>query len=152
VTTELKLPQYGMGMSEGHIVAWLKQPGDPVEKGEAVVEVEAAKATVEVPAPVSGTLARILVEPGETVPVYHVLALIDDGRGDAAAEAEAASAAGPAAAASAGEAAAADAERVSPRLRRLAARHGVDLSAVVGTGPGGRVLEDDVLRAAQSDP
>jgi pyruvate/2-oxoglutarate dehydrogenase complex dihydrolipoamide acyltransferase (E2) component len=150
VTTEVKLPQYGMGMSEGTVVAWLKREGEAVAKGDPLVEVEAAKANVEVPAPESGVLARILVQPGETAPIHHVLALIDDGRGGVV------SAPPPAAGAptSPPQVRSAPAEapgRVSPRLRRLASQHGVDLAQVAGTGPGGRIEEADVLRAAGRD-
>jgi pyruvate/2-oxoglutarate dehydrogenase complex dihydrolipoamide acyltransferase (E2) component len=147
VITEVKLPQYGMGMSEGTVVAWLKREGDAVEKGDPLVEVEAAKANVEVPAPEAGVLVRILAQPGETVPIHHVLGMIGEAAG-AAAEAPARSAAAPAAPSPPPVAAANGAGRISPRLRRLAAQHGVDLSQLSGTGPGGRIEEADVLRAA----
>jgi pyruvate/2-oxoglutarate dehydrogenase complex dihydrolipoamide acyltransferase (E2) component len=71
------LPQYGMGMQDGEIVRWLKGPGDAVTEGENLVEVEAAKTTVEVPSPVTGTLLRIVAEPGETVDVRAPIAVIE---------------------------------------------------------------------------
>ncbi len=71
------LPQYGMGMQDGEIVRWVKEPGDAVNEGDTLVEVEAAKTTVEVPAPVSGTLLRIIAEPGETVDVRAPIAIIE---------------------------------------------------------------------------
>lgn len=71
------LPQYGMGMQDGEIVRWLKQVGEAVEEGENLVEVEAAKTTVEVPAPVSGTLLRIVAEVGATVDVREPIAVIE---------------------------------------------------------------------------
>lgn len=77
MVTEVKLAQFGMGMSEGTPLRWLKQEGDSVIEGETIVEVEAAKAVVEVVAPVSGVLTKILVKADETVPVYSVIALID---------------------------------------------------------------------------
>jgi pyruvate/2-oxoglutarate dehydrogenase complex dihydrolipoamide acyltransferase (E2) component len=73
---ELKLPQFGMGMTEGTIVAWAKSEGDVVEEGEVIGTVEAAKATNDLTAPVSGTLTKILVSVDETVPVRAVLAHI----------------------------------------------------------------------------
>ncbi|AOR79976.1 biotin/lipoyl-containing protein [Novosphingobium resinovorum] len=73
------LPQYGMGMQDGEIVRWLKQPGDAVEEGENLVEVEAAKTTVEVPSPVSGTLLRIIAGEGETIDVREPIAVIETG-------------------------------------------------------------------------
>lgn len=78
--TEMRLPQFGMGMSEAQIVRWLKSEGETVEKGEPLVEVEAAKTSVEVPAPVSGVLSRIVAVEGVVVPVYEVLARIDTDR------------------------------------------------------------------------
>jgi pyruvate/2-oxoglutarate dehydrogenase complex dihydrolipoamide acyltransferase (E2) component len=77
VTTEVNLPQYGMGMTEGTIVQWLKSKGDTVTEDEEIAEVEAEKVTVMVVAPESGTLAKIIVQPGETVPVFTTLALIE---------------------------------------------------------------------------
>jgi pyruvate/2-oxoglutarate dehydrogenase complex dihydrolipoamide acyltransferase (E2) component len=71
------LPQFGMGMQDGEIVSWLKSVGDEVAEGEAIVEVEAAKTTVEVVAPVSGKLAQILAEEGETVDVRAKIAVIE---------------------------------------------------------------------------
>ncbi len=79
MATEVKLPQFGMGMSEGTILAWLKAVGDTVAEGDPLAEVEAAKTTVEVLAPVAGTLCRIVVPVEETVPVFTVLAYIEEG-------------------------------------------------------------------------
>lgn len=77
MSTEVNLPQFGMGMTEGTIDQWLKEVGDVVTEGEDIAEVEAEKATVIVVAPASGTLTKILVQPGETVPVFTPLAVID---------------------------------------------------------------------------
>lgn len=79
MSVEVNLPQYGMGMTEGTIEQWLKQPGDQVTEGEDIAEVEAEKTTVVVVAPESGVLSKILVPEGETVPVFTVLALIEEG-------------------------------------------------------------------------
>jgi pyruvate/2-oxoglutarate dehydrogenase complex dihydrolipoamide acyltransferase (E2) component len=79
VSIEVNLPQFGMGMTEGTVDHWLKREGDPVTEGEDIAEVEAEKTTVVVVAPETGTLATILVQEGETVPVFTVLALIDEG-------------------------------------------------------------------------
>ncbi|MET0986702.1 MAG: biotin/lipoyl-containing protein [Steroidobacteraceae bacterium] len=73
---EFKLPQFGMGMTEGTIVEWTKREGDTVEAGEVIGAVEAAKATNDLTAPIAGTLAKILVAVDETVPVQTVLAHI----------------------------------------------------------------------------
>lgn len=70
------LPQFGMGMQDAEIVRWLKAIGDSVSEGEALVEIEAAKTTVEVPSPASGTLTEILADEGETVDVRTHIATI----------------------------------------------------------------------------
>ncbi|RHW24948.1 biotin attachment protein [Nocardioides immobilis] len=74
---EVKLPQWGMGMSEGVILGWRKSVGDTVQEGEPLCEVEAAKVTEELEAPVSGTLVEVLVEADTEVEVYTVLAVIE---------------------------------------------------------------------------
>ena len=79
MSVEVNLPQYGMGMTEGTVEQWLKAEGDPVSEGEDIAEVEAEKTTVVVVAPESGVLSKILVAEGETVPVFTVLALIEEG-------------------------------------------------------------------------
>lgn len=78
MATEVLLPQWGMGMQDAVVVAWLKQVGDPVAEGEGLVEVEAAKAIEVVPAPVAGTLAEIVAEVDVTVAVRGVLAIIEE--------------------------------------------------------------------------
>ncbi|MDT5369091.1 MAG: hypothetical protein QOC62_3522 [Mycobacterium sp.] len=83
---EVKLPQWGMGMTEGTIVSWVKQEGDAVVEGEDLAEVETAKAVDFLPAPVTGVLAKICVAVDETVPVGEVLALIDVSENGATAE------------------------------------------------------------------
>jgi len=75
--TEVNLPQFGMGMTEGTIVEWLKAEGDSVVEDEEIAEVEAEKTTVMIVAPASGTLIEIVVQPGETVEVFAVLAHIE---------------------------------------------------------------------------
>ena len=75
-TIDVLLPQFGMGMQDGEIIRWLKAVGDQVQEGDPLVEVEAAKTTVEIPAPNSGTLCEIIVPEGETVEVRTVIARI----------------------------------------------------------------------------
>ena len=81
MTTKLNLPKWGMGIDEGTVTRWLKAGGDDVMQGEPVVEVETAKATQEIEAPVSGRLVEILVAEGEVAPVNTALALIEERRG-----------------------------------------------------------------------
>jgi pyruvate/2-oxoglutarate dehydrogenase complex dihydrolipoamide acyltransferase (E2) component len=78
MTTKVNLPKSGMGIEEGTVIRWLKAEGDKVEKGEPLVEIETAKATQEVEAPVSGTLVKILLAQGETAAVNTDMALIEE--------------------------------------------------------------------------
>lgn len=158
--TEIRLPQFGMGMQEGTIITWFKREGDQVEAGEVVAEIEAEKVTEELVATGGGVLQRILVPEGETVAVNELLAVIGpagavepDGVGerDDAVDQERGAAVVPARVEerrTPAPAAAGSRRQIAPRARRLATELGVDLDSVVGTGPGGRVTEDDVTAAA----
>ena len=151
--TEIRLPQFGMGMQEGTIITWFKREGDHVTAGEVVAEIEAEKVTEELVATGGGVLQRILVPEGETVAVNELLAVIGPAGavGPDAAEEElsAVAAADPLADRPApAPAASGPHQQVTPRARRLATDLGVDLDSVVGTGPGGRITEDDVAAAA----
>jgi pyruvate/2-oxoglutarate dehydrogenase complex dihydrolipoamide acyltransferase (E2) component len=81
MATEVNLPKWGMGLEEGTIVRWLKAVGDEVRKGEPLVEIETAKATQELEAPVAGTLVEIRLQEGQTAPVNTAIALIEERRG-----------------------------------------------------------------------
>jgi pyruvate dehydrogenase E2 component (dihydrolipoamide acetyltransferase) len=131
VAYEFKLPDLGEGVREGEIARWLVQVGETVAEDDPLVEIQTDKTTVEIPSPAAGTVARILVEEGRLVPVGTPLVVIGDGD-VAAAPAEA------------------PAEKVqaTPLVRKVAAELGVDLALVSGTGPGGRITEDDVRAAA----
>ena len=148
---EVRLPQAGMGMTDGTVLEWLKQVGEKVSKGECIAEVEAAKTTLEIEAPCDGVLARIVTPAGTLVPVREVMAVIAlPGEGGVAnpgqvPEADAAGAALGDPAPGLGPAApAAGALQVVPAARRLAREHGIDLADVTGSGPGGRITEADV--------
>jgi pyruvate dehydrogenase E2 component (dihydrolipoamide acetyltransferase) len=152
MATEIRLPQWGMGMRTGTIVRWLKREGEPVQAGEPLVEVESAKVTSLVEASSSGVLLRILVPEGKEVPVRTVLGLIG-APGEQIADI-AATGSPPATATTPASPAASTATRgpsspvqVTPVARRLACDHGIDLSQVQGSGPGGRITEEDVQRA-----
>jgi pyruvate dehydrogenase E2 component (dihydrolipoamide acetyltransferase) len=173
MAVEIKLPRLGQGMEAGTIVRWLKSEGDAVAKGEPLYELDTDKVTQEVEADAEGVLLKIVVPDGEvevgrTVAVIGAegedVAALGDGDGSAPAPPAAAepAPAAPAAAepgpveAEGGEAVEAEAvaaapatapgERVkaSPLARRIARERGVDLAAVVGTGPEGRVIAEDV--------
>jgi pyruvate/2-oxoglutarate dehydrogenase complex dihydrolipoamide acyltransferase (E2) component len=151
------MPQMGVSVAEGTIVAWKVGIGDPIEAEATIVEISTDKIDSEVPAPVSGVLAEILVEPDQTVEVGTVLGRI--AVGDAAAAPPArepepdpasqnespANRPEPAAAARTAASMPADGRHYSPVVQRIAAEHGVDLASVTGTGRGGRVRKQDVL-------
>ena len=127
---EFVMPTLGADMSAGTLIAWCKQPGDTVARGDIIAEVHTDKADIEVEVFVSGVIEKLLVEPGQQVPVGTPLALIrENGKAPAAAP-------GPEPAAPAAEHARL---LVSPSAKSLAEELGVDLSAIHGTGPGGRI-------------
>ena len=78
MTTKLVLPKWGMGLTEGTVLQWLKAEGETVTKGEPIVEIETAKATQEVEAPVSGVITKILLAEGETADVNVDIAEIEE--------------------------------------------------------------------------
>ena len=150
------LPQWGMGMNEGQVVKWLKAVGDPVLKGDPLVEIESTKVSAEVEATADGTLGRIIVEEGKTVPVGTILGLLLES-GESPSDLPAEEAPRERASRSSGPSRRGGTPRrgrggpvVTPRARRLARELNVDLDAIeTGTGPSGRVTEDDVRAVAE---
>jgi pyruvate dehydrogenase E2 component (dihydrolipoamide acetyltransferase) len=169
------MPALGMAQETGKVVNWLKNEGQSVTQGEPLLEIETDKVTVELEAPATGTLARVSAAAGEDVPVGQVIALIlAAGENDAQAQYIAPPPASPVAARIAAEhqvdlrVVRSDSRRVekadvlafldsrntvtpaalvaaSPKARRLAVERGLDLAALVGSGPDGAVLAADVL-------
>ena len=169
MATEIKLPRLGQGMESGTIVKWLKSEGDAVKKGEPLYELDTDKVTQEVEADASGVLLKIAVAEGE-VPVGKTIAVIgeqgesvevsEDGQeeGSPARAREQERERGREASTHAGMSEAATQIRepqsgngrvkASPLARRIARERGIDLGNVAGTGPEGRVVAEDVERAA----
>jgi pyruvate dehydrogenase E2 component (dihydrolipoamide acetyltransferase) len=157
---EFKLPDVGEGVAEGEIVSWLVEVGDTVSEDQPVAEVETDKAVVEVPSPVNGTVAEIRAEENEVVPVGDVIIVfeVEGEEGEAKAEGEAEEITEEAETAET-EPSGEDEEpstpsgRVfaAPSARRLARELGVDINAVNGSGPSGRISETDVRRHAEGD-
>src|SRR3954469_22131691 len=162
--TEVKLPRLGQGMESGTIVKWLKAEGEAVEKGEPLYELDTDKVTQEVEAEATGVLLKIAVSEGE-VPVGETIAFIGKEGEEAPASAEKPAEApkrepereeGRAAAAAAAEAQPAPSStpstngriKASPLARRIARERGIELSGLRGTGPDGRIVAEDVERAA----
>jgi 2-oxoisovalerate dehydrogenase E2 component (dihydrolipoyl transacylase) len=155
VAYTLTMPEVGETVTEGTIERWLKQPGDQVKKYEPIVEVNTDKVEVELPSPVTGTVKELLVQEGEVVAIGAALAVIDEVAGETPAEnappappEERPSTAKAPAAPVPGRAPA----RATPRVRKLAEELGVDLATVEGSGPQGRIIEDDVRAAAGGAP
>ena len=155
------MPALEMAQETGKLVSWKKKDGENVKKGELLLEVETDKAVVEIEAAGDGILGGITAKVGDVVPVGQTIAWLlkageappattaptQTGRTGAAAPQAAASAA-PAAAA--GPVANAGPVQISPKARRLAKEHGVDVTRIKGTGPGGEIVAEDVLAARGS--
>ncbi|MFD0389248.1 2-oxoglutarate dehydrogenase complex dihydrolipoyllysine-residue succinyltransferase [Tistrella bauzanensis] len=163
MSVEIKVPSLGESVTEATIGQWFKKVGDRIEADEPLVELETDKVTLEVNAPSAGVLTDIMAEEGADVEVGALLGVIGEGEGAAAKPAEApkkaeapkaeapkAEAPRPAPAA---EPAAAQAEKIlSPAARKAAGDAGIDAGQVEGTGRDGRVMKDDVQRAAAAKP
>jgi pyruvate dehydrogenase E2 component (dihydrolipoamide acetyltransferase) len=161
VAVNVTMPKWGLTMKQGKISKWFKKEGDPVQKGEALFEVETEKITNKVEAVASGILFQIVVPIGSVVPVGTILAVIAEPgeqpeRIEGTQMGEVVEGEAPAA----GAVAPAEPEKpkketfvlATPAARRLAKELGVDLTAVEGTGPGGRVTEADVTRYHKEGP
>lgn len=156
MATEVIMPALGLAQETGKVLRWLKADGDSVAKGEALLEVETDKVTVEVEAPADGTLGGLRAAEGDDVPVGEPVAFVLE-PGESAPQ--------PARVTAEPQAEAREAARVetaeradeprprrrlaSPKARRLAREHGVDLDSVTGSGPHGSVLAADLEGAAQ---
>jgi 2-oxoglutarate dehydrogenase E2 component (dihydrolipoamide succinyltransferase) len=162
VPVELKVPSVGESISEVQIGDWLKSVGDTVSQDDIIVTLETDKVTVELPAPVSGTIAQILVKKGETAQVGDIVGYMEAGAaGEKAAPAapaqdkpapskevfDRAVAEGPPATIPP-----ASAPRVMPAAQRALHAAGLDASEVTPTGPGGRTLKEDVQRHLENPP
>jgi pyruvate dehydrogenase E2 component (dihydrolipoyllysine-residue acetyltransferase) len=167
VAEQVILPRLGQGMESGTIVRWLKSEGDEVAKGEPLYELDTDKVTQEVEADIGGVLLRILVPEGE-VPVGTPVAFLgeageeipseavasDGGDGEAPEAAPEPEVVEPEPAGQLLARTAEQSERIkaSPLARRIARERGIDLAALSGTGPEGRIVAEDVERAAVAGP
>jgi pyruvate dehydrogenase E2 component (dihydrolipoyllysine-residue acetyltransferase) len=131
---ELKLPDLGEGLTEGEIARWLVSEGQEVAEDDPLVEVQTDKTTVEIPSPAAGKVTQILVEEGKVVPVGTVLVVI--GGDGAAAPPKAQEAQRPA-----------ERAKATPLVRKIAQELGVDVDSLTGSGPQGRITEQDVRSA-----
>jgi 2-oxoglutarate dehydrogenase E2 component (dihydrolipoamide succinyltransferase) len=153
---EVKVPQLSESVAEATLLSWHKKAGEFVKRDENLVDIETDKVVLETPAPDSGVIVKIIKGDGGTVTSNEVIAQIDtEGKGQAAPKAEAKAEAKPEAKPAA-KAAAPAAPPVMPAARKAAAERQVDTASIGGSGRGGRVTLDDVLRAvdggAQAQP
>ena len=174
-STKVEMPELGESVTEGTITTWLKAVGDLVEVDEPLLEVSTDKVDTEIPSPVEGTILEILAEEDDTVEVGQAIVIIGDAEAAAEADDETETADEPAEQEEEAEAKPeqneekpAKAEKqtesknasakvnnggnvpyVTPLVRKLADKHGVDLNAIEGTGVGGRIRKQDVLAAAE---
>jgi pyruvate dehydrogenase E2 component (dihydrolipoamide acetyltransferase) len=137
VAYEFKLPDLGEGLTEGEIARWLVAEGQEVAEDDPLVEILTDKTTVEIPSPAAGVVSRLLAQEGEVVPVGTVIVVIGDGDGAAPSAKEHPRPAGRV--------------QATPLVRRVAQELGVELESVTGSGPNGRITEEDV-RGAAGDP
>ncbi len=150
---EFKLPDLGEGLTEGEIARWLVTEGQELAEDDPLVEIQTDKTTVEIPSPAAGTVTRILVGEGEVVPVGTVLVVIGGEATEPTAPTAPAASAEPAPPPARRESVPVTQSRVqaTPIVRRIAQELGVDLASLSGTGPNGRVTEQDVRSAAGGD-
>ena len=120
------MPDLGEGLEEGEIVAWLVEVGDTVALNQPLVEVETAKAAVEIPSPFAGVVTALHGAPGGSIPVGEPLVTFDGG-----------------------EAPAGEGVKATPPVRKLAKELGIDLASVAGTGPDARITAEDVRAATE---
>jgi pyruvate dehydrogenase E2 component (dihydrolipoamide acetyltransferase) len=146
---QVKLPDIGEGLVEGEIVEWLVKEGDYVKMFQPLVRVLTAKATVEIPSPFEGRILRLLAKPGDVVRVGAPIAEIEAPEVQVATGAPGASDVERVEARESAREALQVPVRAPPGVRKLARELGVDLSKVKGTGPGGVITEEDVLRYAE---
>lgn len=150
MSIEIKVPPLPESVSDATLVAWHKNAGEAVSRDENLVDLETDKVVLEVPAPASGTIAKIVVENGATVTAGDVLAILEEGAADtAAADKAPAPVAKKAAAKVAAEAP--GSVKTSPAVRRLLDEHDLDATMVSGTGRDGRITKADVMSFLQSD-
>ena len=177
MATEFIMPKMGFDMNEGKLAQWLKNVGDPVKRGEPLAEIETDKVNIEAESPADGVLLGTFLDPGETVPVGTLIGVIGKadekidleamrkqavaaaGSAEAAPKAEMKEAPSPAAPAPVPAQTEAPAVtktngriKASPLARRIAEEKGVDLAALSGSGPGGRIVKRDVDEAFAAGP
>ena len=152
MAVELKVPSVGESIYEVTIGEWLKGVGDYVAKDEALVALETDKASLELPAPAAGQITSVIKQVGDSAEVGEVIALIEEGEAPAGGTGQAAFTPAPAAKPTPAEDPATAPTKIMPAAQRALAERGLEASQVEATGPGGRLLKEDVQRYTQQAP
>jgi 2-oxoglutarate dehydrogenase complex dihydrolipoamide succinyltransferase (E2) component len=148
---EFKLPDLGEGITEGEVIKWMTKEGDQVKEDQPIVEVMTDKVNVQIPSPRSGRVAKIFVKEGDVAKVGQTIMMIDEGVSGTPSPAPVPPAPRPVVAAAPVQVQAsppAQGVLATPATRKLARQLGVDIAAIRGSGPGGRITDDDVERSA----
>ena len=163
---KVNMPSMGATMEEGTIIAWLVHEGDNVKQGDILLEIETDKSTFDFESPCSGVVRKIIAKEGDVVPVQELVAIIGDADeeipadwlkkatpvDDSAPVVKQATSTADQAVDMASSAAKMGRVKISPKARKLAVNLGVDIAAITGTGPGGRIESLDITKAAQQAP
>ncbi len=150
MSTEIRVPPLPESVSDGTLSAWHKTPGDAVQRGENLADLETDKVVLEIPAPVSGTLTEIMRQPGDTVTSGELLAMLAEG--DVAEASSSPSASQEAAPSSEATVSGSDLKGVGPAARKLISENQLDPSAITGTGRQGQITKGDVLQHLEKAP
>lgn len=150
MSIEIKVPQLPESVTDAMLVAWHKQVGEAVERGENLVDLETDKVVLEVPAPAAGVLQEIRIQDGTTVTAGEILAILAEGASSAV-ETSAVSAIPDAVAVASSDNPVASEAKTSPAVRRLLDEHDLDATMVIGSGKDGRITKADVMSFLKSD-
>ena len=139
MSVEIKVPTLPESVADALVLKWHKQAGEPVERDEVLVDIETDKVVLEVPSPVSGFVSSIVEEEGTTVVAGQVLGIIGEGGSESGSTTDKPTVA------ELSDKSSATASQTSPAVRRLIAERELDITAIKGTGKGGRITKDDVF-------
>jgi 2-oxoglutarate dehydrogenase E2 component (dihydrolipoamide succinyltransferase) len=150
MSIEIKAPVFPESIADGEVAAWHKSEGEAVARDELIVEIETDKVVLEVVAPADGVISKIHAQVGETVEGQQLLATLEEGQAAAAASSPKAEQKSEPAAAKPADNEAPSSDLLGPAARQLVEKHKLDISAITGTGKGGRILKEDILKFMKS--
>ena len=150
MSIEIKAPVFPESIADGEVAAWHKSEGEAVARDELIVEIETDKVVLEVVAPADGVISKIHAQVGETVEGQQLLATLEEGQAAAADSAPKAEQQSEPAATETAATEAPSADLLGPAARQLVEKHKLDISSISGTGKGGRILKEDILKFMKS--